>query len=328
MLDAFNAGGAGVNSHSTNRTFEIADNLDFTIGRKHAMRVGALVTGGLYRNFDARNAAGTFTFSSLESYLARTPLQFTQRIGEVNTSFTAYQEALYWQDDIRTTRTLTISVGVRQELQSLIANKLNMMPRVGLTYSPRNSKTIVRGGYGLFYDWYNSNLYDQTLRVNGVSQRDLRVNCPGYPDAFAPSADPRVRGGAGRGRTGRAARRTHPGGSRPEDAPHPPGSVSIERPIGANLRTAVAYQALRGRNLMRARDINTPDPVTGLRPEPAIGSITQFESTGRSTRDSLNVNIGYAIPRRQMNLGMNYMLARFINHADNATQLPVEQLQA
>ena len=35
-----------------------------------------------------------------------------QRIGEVNTSFTAYQEALYWQDDIRTTRTLTISVGV------------------------------------------------------------------------------------------------------------------------------------------------------------------------------------------------------------------------
>ena len=74
---------------------------------------------------------------------------------------------------------------------------------------------------------------------------------------------------------------------------------------------------------MRARDINTPDPATGLRPEPAIGSITQFESTGRSTRDSLNVNIGYAIPRRQMNLGMNYTLARFLNDADNATQLPV-----
>jgi len=323
VLDAFNAGGAGVNSHSANRTFEIADNLDFTIGRKHAMRVGALVTGGRYRNYDARNAAGTFTFSSLESYLARTPLQFTQRIGEVNTSFTAYQEALYWQDDIRTTRTLTISVGVRQELQSLIANKLNMMPRVGLTYSPRNSKTIVRGGYGLFYDWYDSNLYDQTLRVNGVSQRDLRVNCPGYPDAFAPSADPACAAALGAG-----VPVVQPGGriqAGPDlKMPHiHQASVSIERPIGANLRTAVAYQVLRGRNLMRARDINTPDPATGLRPEPTIGSITQFESTGRSTRDSLNVNIGYAIPRRQMNLGMNYMLARFLNDADNATQLPV-----
>jgi hypothetical protein len=112
------------------------------------------------------------------------PLQFTQRIGEVHTSFTAYQAAVYWQDDIRTTRTLTISVGLRQEMQSLIDNKLNVMPRLGITYSPRSSKTIIRSGYGLFYDWYDSNLYDQTLRVNGIAQRDLRVNCPGYPDPF------------------------------------------------------------------------------------------------------------------------------------------------
>jgi hypothetical protein len=101
-------------------------------------------------------------------------------------------------------------------------------------------------------------------------------------------------------------------------------SVSIERPITANLRTTVGYQTLHGRNQMRARDINTPDPVTGLRREPTIGSVTQFESTGRSARNSLNLNIGYAIPQRQMNLGMNYTLAQFKNHADNATQLPVD----
>jgi hypothetical protein len=322
VLDAFNAGGSGINTRSKQLTFEVADNLDFTIGRKHATRVGFEVFGGRYRYFDARNAAGTYTFSSLEAYRAATPLQFTQRIGEVNTSFTAYQTSLYWQDDIRTTRTLTISLGVRQEMQSLIATRINLMPRLGLTYSPRNSKTIVRGGYGLFYDWYDSNLYDQTLRVNGIAQRDLRVNCPGYPDPFAPSADASCSASLG------GVPIVQPGGriqaSRDLKMPHVhQASVSIERPIGANLRTAVGYQALRGRNQMRARDINTPDPATGLRPEPSIGSITQFESTGRSARDSLNVNIGYAIPRRQMNLGMNYTLARFKNHADNATQLPV-----
>jgi carboxypeptidase family protein len=324
VLDAFNAGGAGVDNSSTTRTLEAADNLDFTIGRKHAMRVGFLVTGGRYRNFDARNAAGTFTFSSLESYLAATPLQFTQRVGEVNTSFTAYQGAVYWQDDIRTTRTLTISVGVREELQSLIAAKLNLMPRVGLTYSPRNSKTILRGGYGLFYDWYESNLYDQTLRVNGIAQRDLRINCPGFPDPFSPAVGTACRAGLGVG-----VPTVQPGGriqASPNLAmPHVhQASVSIERPIGANVRTGAGYQMLRGRNQMRARDINTPDPITGLRPEPAISSVTQFESTGRSARDSFNVNIGYAIPRRQMNLGMNYTLARYRNHADNATQLPVD----
>ena len=312
VLDAFNAGGSGINTRSTQRTFEVADNLDFTIGRKHATRVGCEVFGGRYRYFDARNAAGTYTFSSLEAYQAGTPLQFTQRIGEVNTSFTAYQTALYWQDDIRTTRTLTISLGVRQEMQSLIADKINLMPRLGLTYSPRNSKTIVRGGYGLFYDWYDINLYDQTLRVNGIAQRDLRVNCPGYPDPFAPSADASCRGSLGVG-----VPIVQPGGriqaSPSLKMPHVhQASVSVERPIGANLRAAVGYQTLRGRNQMRARDINTPDPITGLRPEPAIGSVTQFESTGRSARDSLNVNLGYAIPRRQINLGMNYMLAQLL----------------
>ena len=35
------------------------------------------------------------------------------------------------------------------------------------------NRTAIRGGYGLFHDWYESNLYDQTLRVNGIAQRDI-----------------------------------------------------------------------------------------------------------------------------------------------------------
>ncbi|HEU5257506.1 MAG TPA: TonB-dependent receptor [Vicinamibacterales bacterium] len=323
VLDAFNAGGSGINTRSNQRTFDIADNLDFTIGRKHATRVGVELFGGRYRYFDARNASGTFTFSSLDAYRAGTPLQFTQRLGEVNTSFTAYQAAVYWQDDIRTTRTLTISVGVRQEMQSLIADKLNVMPRVGLTYSPRSSRTIVRGGYGLFYDWYDSNLYDQTLRVNGIAQRDVRVNCPGYPDALAASADPLCQASLGGVPIVQPGGRIQAGPGLRMPQVHQ-ASASIEHPIVANLRAMVTYQMLRGRHQMRSRDINTPDPVTGLRPEPTIGSVTQFESTGKSERDSLNVNLAYAVPRRQMNVAMNYTLAQFKNHADNAMQLPVD----
>ena len=68
-----------MNNHGSSRTLEVADNVDFNIGRAHAMRVGLLFEGGSYDNFDARNAAGTFTFSNLESYRAGQPLQFTQR---------------------------------------------------------------------------------------------------------------------------------------------------------------------------------------------------------------------------------------------------------
>ena len=52
-------------------------------------------------------------------------------------------------------------------------------------------KVVVRGGYGTFYDWYDTSLYDQTLRVNGVSQRDLLIINPGYPNPLQ-GADPTV----------------------------------------------------------------------------------------------------------------------------------------
>src|SRR6185503_13443569 len=52
---------------------------------------------------------------------------------------------------------------------------VNLMPRVGFTWTPWGNRTSIRGGYGLFYDWYETNLYDQTLRVNGIAQRDLTI---------------------------------------------------------------------------------------------------------------------------------------------------------
>ena len=98
---------------------------------------------------------------------------FTQRNGQVNTEFEQIQLGIYWQDDIRLNNKLSVSIGVRNELQSHINDRLNPMPRLGFTATPWGNRTAIRGGYGLFYDWYSANLDDQTLRVDGVSQRDL-----------------------------------------------------------------------------------------------------------------------------------------------------------
>ena len=59
VLDAFNSGGAGVNSNGSTNRVEIADNFDFNIGTKHQMRVGLLVDHSWYSSFDQRNADGT-----------------------------------------------------------------------------------------------------------------------------------------------------------------------------------------------------------------------------------------------------------------------------
>jgi hypothetical protein len=313
VLDAFSAGGAGVASNGSSKTFELADNLDFNVGRKHAMRVGFLLDGGQYSNFDARNANGTFTFSSFDAYLAGIPTQYTERDGQVQTSFNAYQLGLYWQDDIRVNKAFSYSVGLRQEMQSLIDRKVNLMPRFGFTANPWGPKTTFRGGYGMFYDWYDTSLYDQTLRVNGVAQRDLLVLNPGYPEPFA-GIDPIVLPG---GRVQAASDLKLPFEHQ--------ASFSIERAVSQNLTLQAAYQMLRGRNQLRSVNINAPDE-NGIRPEQTVGTVTQIESSGKSVSDRVTINANYRFPARRMFVNANYNLGRLDNYADSALQLPANSL--
>jgi hypothetical protein len=322
VQDAFSRGGAGANNENQSHTFELADNFDFNVGRKQQMRIGALLEAGRYSYFDQSNANGTFTFASIENYLAGTPANYRLRQGEVNTNFGTYQLGFYWQDDIRVNSRFSFSVGVRNEMQSLIADKLNVMPRLGFTYSPRGNKTNIRGGYGLFYDWYDSSLYDQTLRVNGVSQKDLLILNPGFPDPYSGQLVDVQPGGRIQAAADLRMPYVHQ------------ASIGIERQFTPNFSGQVSYQALRGRNQLRAININAPVAVvTGIdsdgndvrswvRADPAVGNITQFESTGRSASDRLTFNASYRIPAHNIFVQGNYTLGSIENYSDSPTALP------
>ena len=312
VIDAFSRGGAGVSNEGTTRTLELADNLDFTIG-KHAMRAGLLLEAGAYANIDARNAAGTFTFGSLDSFLAGTPNTFTQRLGEVRTAFSQYQLGLYFQDDVRLSRSLSVSIGIREELQSHVGDKMNLMPRFGFTFNPFRSKTTIRGGYGIFHDWYESSFYDQTLRVNGIAQRDLLILNPGYPDPAGGLAATVLPGGRVQADPDLKMPYVHQ------------ASIGIERPLTSSVNVQASFMRILGRNQFRSRNVNAPDAF-GVRPEPAVGTVTQIESTGRSASNRLNVSANYRVPGRRTFINVNYTLSSVKNTGDNAMALPANSL--
>ena len=329
VQEAFNKGGAGQNSRNSTDRIEIADNFDFNIGTKHQMRVGVLLEGLYYSNFDERNLNGTMTYGSIDDFNAGKPQQYSIRIGTLDTSFSQYQGGIYWSDEFRVHRDLTLGVGVRNEFQSRIDDKLNLMPRVGFTWAPFGSqRAAVRGGYGLFYDWYESSLYDQTLRVDGVTVRDVRLDCDLYNCADVASLDLlSLSGVAGRIQAA-------------EDLQMPrvhQASISYDRQLTSSVVLQTSYQMLRGRHTMRSININAPLLVDGnfvivngirARPNMAFGDITQFESTGRTQSDrfSVGTQIRYQVAQQQMGMRFTYTLGQEKNFANSATALPSDSL--
>ena len=313
VLDSFNAGGAQVAGTRHATELELASDMDYAKGR-HSARAGFLFEAGRYRSSDARNFGGTFTFSSLDAYFAREPTTFSRRTGNPHVSFNHAQFGWYVQDDLRVGKGLLLNLGVRQEFQSHVNDWLNIAPRVGATWSPfRNGKTVFRGGVGVFYDWYDSQVYEQTLRVDGIQQSELVIRNPGFPDPFSGGSETVLPPG----RIVQAHGLQLPTVLR--------SNIAMERTFGASTRIIVGYFSAQGRNLLRGRNINAPDP-SGQRPDPAAGNVTQIESSARSASHLIHGSVNVNLPWHRTNLFANYAFGHARNDTDGPLSLPADNL--
>jgi hypothetical protein len=314
VLNAFNAGGAQLQGDRGAREVEIADNLDVNLGR-HTMRTGLLFQGGRYHSTEARNQNGVFVFPNLDAYEAGTPTTYLQVAGSPLVDYSHYQLGWYVQDDIRVRKDLTISLGLRHEAQSHLHDWNNFSPRAGFTWSPfRNGSTTFRGGVGVFYDWYGADTYEQTLRVNGLTQSELIVRNPGYPDPY--DGGQIVALPAGR--------------IQADPALQMPGltqfSFGVERRLAGNTMVNATFFETRGWDQLRSRNMNAP-LSDGTRPDPAIGNITQIESSARSAARSLVFGINANVPQRRLLLAMHYVYGISRNEADGPLSLPADNYE-
>ena len=304
--DAFNAGGAGQMGERSARELEFAQNFDFTVGRRHSFRVGMLVEAGWWDSNQRTNAFGTYTFASLDAFNAGTPSTYTIRVGDPVVEYSQVRAGWFIQDDFRPSRNLQLSLGLRHELQTQVASRWNLAPRAAFTWNATRTATV-RGGYGIFYDWYDSAVYEQTIRVDGEHQVDVIVRNPTFP----------VLEGGGDRLPASIIR------SSALDQPiiHQ-ASIGFEKPLApwADFRTD--YMMTRGFSTLRSVNVNAP--VDGLRPEPAYGNISEIQSSGERAMDRLTfaLNARY-MPRRILGMVM-YQLASVRNYADSPTMLPAD----
>jgi hypothetical protein len=154
---------------------------------------------------------GTFTFVTtgpsatlpFDQLTLSNVLNYTQPINFGISSYELPQWLLtgFVQDSIHLRRDLTVDLGLRYDRQTLTDAKNNFMPRIGFGWHPGgDSRTSIRGGYGMYYTQIRSNAVAGYL-VNGLDGLTTYTATPtgptstGFPTCLtcAPvNVDPRT----------------------------------------------------------------------------------------------------------------------------------------
>jgi hypothetical protein len=309
VLDAFTTGGAQVSGGRRSREFQIENELEFTVKKAHQMEFGATISGMSYSVDEVRNTNGTFTFVSLDMYRAGIPTTYTQRTISPNGGYSLYRFGWYLQDSYRVSRSVMISGAIRHDMQTRLSDWTNFSPRASVSWTLPGRKTTLRSSIGVWPQFFDGGLYEQTLWANGQQQRDIVVSNPGFPDPFL--------GGVPLTGQPPSIVRAHPDLVMPYTRR---ASVGVDRTLSSWARLRASYSHQIGRNLFRSRDLNAP--VGGVRPDPTLRNVTLLESTARAKNEALEVNVMLNYRPRRFTANVGYTLGEALNETDGALSLP------
>jgi len=280
---------------------------------------------------DAAGNAQTVTLTSLQQYernvllasagftpaqiqtLGGGPSRFNIQTGQSYISGERYDVGPFVQDDWRARPNLTISAGLRYEVQTLLADHADVAPRLGFAWAPGNAKngrqkTVIRGGFGLFYDRINLNLFDNAELNNGVNRLSYTVYNPlTYPSL--PSLSTLTAGQNSITRIDPNLRSSYA----------MQGALGLERQLPRNTTVALTYSFNRTVHTLQSVPVNAPLPGTynptlplnagnGLYPYGyAAGNIFETESGGFFQQHQLIANFNTQFSKKVSLFG-NYSL--------------------
>jgi hypothetical protein len=342
VLEAFNAGGNqdALFRENTTDTIRVAD-VTTLVRSAHSIRVGAQADILRLAQVDHANFNGTFTFGSdvvrdrfgspvlgadgapsvisgLDLYrfvLAGAPgyrpSQFSIVKGDPAVTLPIVEASWFAQDDWRAAPQLTISYGLRDDIQQANGLRMRFAPRAGLAWAPEaDGNSAVRAGVGIFYTQIPHELFTDTLRLDGRHGQQFVVDrpdfFPGVPDALPGVQDLTA-----------TVRTQSPDLTLPMTLV---STVSYDRRLVGQVFGSIGYTWRRGTDLLRTRNL-------GVTTEPGMtlpnALILQFESTGRSSAHEVNATVSGNIGP-QVTLFGSYGYTRAMQDTDDLYSVPAD----
>ena len=277
------------------------------------------------------NLAGCQLITSIQRYQRTllglpggTPTQFTISSGNPVVDVTQADLGVFVGDDWRLKPNLTFSLGLRFESQTNIHDWHDWAPRFGFAWAPGQSKnnprpkTVLRGGFGMFYDRFSETNVVTAERYNGVNQTSYVVSNP----TFYPNV-PTISQIAGLGVSTTQTRQQLDSNLRTPYILQ--GAFTVERQLPRNTTVSLSYLRSHGLHELTERDINAPlnytGPGTGVFPYGNSGPILDMESAGLFNQWQMITNV-----RSQLNSKFSvngfYMYGHTNSNTDGLNTIP------
>ncbi len=315
---------------------------------------GTFSFSGFFATNDPFDTNADGVVSAIEQYRAKilgavdpryNPTQFNITSGDPLADVSQYDIGLFVTDDWRVRQDLTLSFGLRYENQNNIKDGLDFAPRFSFAWSPgaggaRQPKTVFRGGFGVFYDRFSENFTLQSVRFDGTRQLNYVISV-NEVDPVRRAASIALLGQPVFSLTGvtnvptvsqiaavvpfsTTLRQVS------DDLKSPytmQVALGVERQLPFRTTLTAFFIASRNVHLLRSRNINAPVCVTAsncvgaVRPNPALGNINQYESTGFLNQRQVIVNFRTQV-NQKISLFGNYRLGFAKSDTDGAGSFP------
>jgi carboxypeptidase family protein len=348
-------------------TSQIADTVTWTRG-KHAFKFGMDVRHVHDISQNLRNQFGAYSYSNVGNYIldavlgkgcgtTATPVpcysNFTQAFGPLGFDFSTNDFSFFAADEWRIIPRLSLSLGMRYEYQqlpdafaslvnpavpqtaTLPSDTNNFGPRFGFAYDPLgNGKTVIRGGYGIYYGRIINSTIFNVLTNTGMpgAQRTFSFSASATSPAF-----PAIVGAAPLSTAAPSVTYFDSNFQAPQIQQM---DLTVERDLGWGTVLSVSYLGSLGRHLPNFVDTNIAPSTktvtynvenggplskfgstytTSLftsRLNPAFGSMTDVFSGTNSNYNAMVLQVNHRM-KNNIQFSANYTWAHALDYGQN-----------